>query len=198
MGRPKWTNRLTVEDCPCCLCARSYQRSRTFECPLGTTGITTWAHSGGATLGKIEYRVVEGGPTGLALHLPRQYAHVPQFTLIESQLISITSTRPHLGGKRFWFLCACGKRVGKLYIPPGEESFRCRHCCNLTYESAQTHDPRANSLAVDLAALQGALKTGNPVRLRLGLKAVDLVLRRFAKGRGSHLPKTPLRKLSLK
>jgi len=181
MGRPKWTNRLTVEDCPCCLCARSYQASGTFEWPLGTIGTTTWTDSDGAILGQIEYHVVGRGATGLALHFRRQYARVPHLTLVEQQLISTTWTRPHLGGKRFWFLCGCGRRVGKLYIAPGQNNFRCRRCCNLTYDSAQTHDQRANSLAQDWGALHAAVSSRKPVRIRLGLKAVGLVVRQLEK-----------------
>jgi hypothetical protein len=172
MGRRRSTSRLTVEDCPCCLCARSYQSSRSFECPPGTTGTTTWTDSGGVVVGKIEYQVVGRGPTALALHLRRQYARVPHLTLVEEQLISITWTRPHLGGKRFWFLCACGKRVGRLYIPPGHDNFRCRHCYNLTYETAQTHDQRVNALAKDLDALGAAMRSGKSTQLALGLRAL--------------------------
>ena len=41
---------------------------------------------------------------------------------------------------RWWFLCpltGCGRRVGKLYLPPGGRYFGCRHCYDLTYESCQ-------------------------------------------------------------
>jgi hypothetical protein len=41
-------------------------------------------------------------------------------------------------GERLWFSCpACNKRVRKLYLPPGQTVFRCRHCHNLTYQSRQ-------------------------------------------------------------
>ena len=29
---------------------------------------------------------------------------------------------------------ACGRRVGKLYCPPGSKYYGCRHCYNLSYE----------------------------------------------------------------
>lgn len=42
------------------------------------------------------------------------------------------------GGVRFWFTCpGCGRRVRKLYLPPGRRRFRCRHCCDLTYRSCR-------------------------------------------------------------
>jgi len=45
---------------------------------------------------------------------------------------------------RWWFSCPrvldgeeCGRRVGKLYRPPGSRTFACRHCLDLTYQSCQ-------------------------------------------------------------
>ena len=49
-----------------------------------------------------------------------------------------------MGGVRWWFLCTltcdgryCGRRVGKLYLPPGGRYYGCRHCYDLTYKSCQ-------------------------------------------------------------
>jgi hypothetical protein len=36
----------------------------------------------------------------------------------------------------------CGRRVGKLYLPQGENFFRCRHCYDLTYQSCKERDKR--------------------------------------------------------
>ena len=48
--------------------------------------------------------------------------------------ISLTTTPCNLGGKRYWFLCpTCSRRVGGLYLAPGEHCFKCRICNNLTY-----------------------------------------------------------------
>ena len=52
--------------------------------------------------------------------------------------VSLTTTYPYFGGKRFWFICPgqrCGQRVGKLYL--AGRYFLCRHCCDLTYQSCQ-------------------------------------------------------------
>ena len=53
--------------------------------------------------------------------------------------VRLTTTRPQFGGLRWWFICplikagkACGRRVGKLFSPPGERYFGCRHCYDLT------------------------------------------------------------------
>lgn len=58
--------------------------------------------------------------------------------------IRLTTTRPHYGGLRWWFLCslACsngeeGRRVGKLYLPPGAHHFGSRRAHGLTYRSCQ-------------------------------------------------------------
>ncbi|MBI3589935.1 MAG: hypothetical protein HY094_00980 [Candidatus Melainabacteria bacterium] len=50
------------------------------------------------------------------------------------QLFLLTTTSCFLG-KRYWFICSCGKRIAVLYQPPNSNYFRCRHCHNLTYES---------------------------------------------------------------
>lgn len=49
--------------------------------------------------------------------------------------IRLTTTRPHYGGERWWFICpaqGCGRRVGVLFL---SHIFACRHCCNLAYSS---------------------------------------------------------------
>ena len=53
--------------------------------------------------------------------------------------ISLTTTRPYFGGFRYWLACPeCSRRVRKLYLPPNETHFACRHCHNLSYESRQS------------------------------------------------------------
>jgi hypothetical protein len=58
--------------------------------------------------------------------------------------VSLTTTRPRSGGLRWWFRCPlgvkgepCGRRVGKLHLPPRARDFGCRHCHQLTYRSCQ-------------------------------------------------------------
>ncbi len=60
------------------------------------------------------------------------------------QIVPLQITRPNFGGVRWWFSCPhvvdgeeCGRRVGKLYRPPGSQYFSCRHCLDLTYGSCQ-------------------------------------------------------------
>jgi hypothetical protein len=95
-----------------------------------------------------------------------------------------STTRLHRGGLLWWFLCpvplgrgCCGRRVRKLYLPPGGHYFGCRDCHNLTYRSAQEHDKRVDALRRDRRALRArmndleGLSTGE---LLLALKAVRL------------------------
>lgn len=58
--------------------------------------------------------------------------------------VALTTTRPRFGGLRWWFVCPlvvngrpCGRRVGKLYLPPSGRYFGCRRCHDLTYTSCQ-------------------------------------------------------------
>ena len=55
-------------------------------------------------------------------------------------LVHWTTTTPRYGGQRYWWLCPqCGRRCAHLY---SGKIFACRRCYHLTYESAQSGDPR--------------------------------------------------------
>jgi hypothetical protein len=99
--------------------------------------------------------------------------------------VRLTTTVPHFGGLRWWFLCPlvvnghpCNRRVGKLYLPPGRRDFGCRHCHDLTYTSCQQHDKRVDRLRKDPEALLRLLaedpENADPSRLILLLKALPL------------------------
>lgn len=60
-----------------------------------------------------------------------------------SYSIEIEWTECNFGGFRPWFRCpgmvdgyACNQRVEKLYRPPRNTHFLCRHCHNITYRSS--------------------------------------------------------------
>ena len=47
----------------------------------------------------------------------------------------------------------CGRRVGKLYLPPGGRYYGCRHCHRLTYSSCQDshkYDGAWRRMALDM------------------------------------------------
>ena len=80
-------------------------------------------------------------------------------TAHREQLVSLTWTHQRLGGMRAWFVCACGRRVAKLYLKPGEP-FACRLCCALGYESqAESPEKRRE---------RQALEKAQKLRIRLG------------------------------
>lgn len=182
MGRHPWTNRLTVEDCPIFLSVVSFHRDRLFTSPTYDEITTSWMLAGCSTpLARLTWRLEYRGPTGLALCVPLQFAREDIY--LGPQVIPIETTRPHLGGQRFWFLCQCGRRVGRLYLPPAEKVFRCRTCYNLTYRSTQTHDQRVYDLAWDFAcdptAIDAAFESEKFGRKFLAINAMALCLKRL-------------------
>ena len=74
--------------------------------------------------------------------------------------VRLATTCPRFGGLRWWFICplivngrACGRRVGKLHMPPRARYFGCRHCHDLTYTSCQEshkHDRLYKSMALNM------------------------------------------------
>ena len=59
--------------------------------------------------------------------------------------VNFESMPMRFGRPRWWFICPltvngrrCGRRVGKLYLPPRERLWGCRTCHDLTYKSSQT------------------------------------------------------------
>jgi hypothetical protein len=60
--------------------------------------------------------------------------------------VSLRSTVPHYGGRRWWFICPIEKiRVSKLYLPPGATQFASRKAYDLTYRSVQESGWRKRS-----------------------------------------------------
>jgi hypothetical protein len=96
--------------------------------------------------------------------------------------VALVTTRPRFGGVRWWFVCPltvngrpCGRRVGKLYLPPGSRYYGCRRCYKLTYTSCQQHDKRVDALRRDPEALLRLAENvkGAPIaQLGLLLKAM--------------------------
>jgi len=76
--------------------------------------------------------------------------HLSEF----NQWIGLQQTFPRVGGVRWWFTCPtnrsrryCFRRVEKLYLPPGENAFACRHCYKLSYESRRMNEPTQRHVA---------------------------------------------------
>jgi hypothetical protein len=196
MGRHRWTSRFTVEEClP--LDVESVRDAGVLGSALGSVCTSSWISGSGEGLGSIECSVVRNQPDCLAVHIRRQYARLESvLRLVDECMIPIATTRPHLGGRRFWFRCPvvrdgkpCGKLAGRLYLPPEEQVFACRICHNLTYKSAQQHDQRKYDLARNPTALGAVLQSKNLRQASLGIGGLVLLGKWCFQGRARQLAK---------
>jgi hypothetical protein len=142
MGRKPWTARVTVEESPIYLSTTALCSAGMYRHSSGTSAISSWPLSDGSSLGSLRFQI-RSDWRGLHLFIPRQVlAFGGMLRMGDGQTIRLTTTQPHFGGQRFWFVCGCGRRSGRLYLPAGETLFRCRLCCDLTYQSAQEHNTK--------------------------------------------------------
>jgi hypothetical protein len=189
MAQCNWTRRLTVEEC-LYLAAVTMRRDGVFRSGRGSRWILEQQDSTGRMIPSVGYTVVEvpGRAMGLKVSYELSDRHTGAKTPIE-YLIEVTTTRPRLGGLRYWFLCpvirdgvCCRRRVGRLYLPPGQQVFGCRLCHSLTYSSSQTHNKRINALRRDPLALLAALTSKDLRRSLLGIRAYSQVVGRLKRG----------------
>ncbi len=135
------------------------------------SGRCTW-YSGETETASIGYTV---RPADVGLVLVLSYNMVRTKQEVEVR-IPLETTRPHFGGVRWWGRCPCGRRVRKLYLPPGAGRFACRTCHGLTYESVQSHDKRVDALRRNPDLIERILDdaAANPLcsKLLIALKAL--------------------------
>ena len=83
-------------------------------------------------------------------------------------MVRLVTTRPNYGGRRWWFLCPLvGRRVAKLYLPPGGRLFGSREAYGLTYAFCQASgSPLIASIAADART--------SPARVRAILRDLGL------------------------
>src|SRR5437016_5711621 len=115
----------TVEDCEA-LDANRWMREGILQAGVHQTGGWRWIYHGGRE-NSISYEVD-------TLDQTRPFVRL-MYTLSRSGKkeresldypVELTTTQPRFGGLRWWFVCPlivssreCGRRVGKLYLPPG-------------------------------------------------------------------------------
>ena len=134
-GNWMWRNRKTVVEESLSLdimqlIRECRQHSRTGE----LVGTLEWNNSS-ATVG-FHLQIDTTNPTLiLKYEIPDGPQHIS---------IPLVTTSPHFGGNRWWGMCiastakgVCNRRVGKLYLPPGQYCFACRECHQLSYRSRQ-------------------------------------------------------------
>lgn len=111
--------RVTVEECPS-ISTKFLKDSQYFD-DYTRDGFISWS-KGKRHLGKVYFTV----------------STCPGNEYVDFEMkdnISLVYTRPFFGGRRWWFKCRCGRRVGILYFLEG--LIRCRKCFDLTYASCK-------------------------------------------------------------
>lgn len=105
---------------------------------VGTTGVLTWSWKTGEK-SSVRYCVTGDNEQWIVTFTYRWRA-----TDDVRLPVRLQPTPTQFGGRRWWFTCpllagerACKRRVGKLYLPPGQKFFGCRQCHDLTYQSCQ-------------------------------------------------------------
>jgi hypothetical protein len=185
MGRQAWSGRRTVEECRSLNIARLVSselfrypspQSSTFvsrgleitvTCLPPEVMVDEWMWNGA--------NHIKAPAVGSRLRLSCRFDAFGSRVEQEVEIVAFPS--PLGRGNRFYFRCPgldepCGRRVGKLYMPPGESRFACRHCWELTYESCKTHDKRVDNFRrLPPHELALALKSPDPYTRLLALKA---------------------------
>lgn len=132
--------RATVESCTQ-LSADQITRNRMLRPAAHGTGSITWTSTRtGEQVSSVGCEVNTVDPANMWLRL--------HYTLTRSgeradYRVGLASARTAWAAARWFFRCPlltgdgrpCGRRVGKLYLPPGGRYFGCRHCYRLTYTS---------------------------------------------------------------
>jgi hypothetical protein len=179
-NRYRWDKKTTVEECRV-LDVFSMARDGLFAADSQRFGTWVWYRRiNGERVARIGYEVntIERPPW------LRLYYTVTPWNGEKQDYdyrIWLRTTPCTYGGRRWWFTCpltrngrACGRRVGKLYFPPGGRYYGCRHCYDLTYESCQQSDKRVSAFRKDtdawLTFLQRANESGNVHDIILTLK----------------------------
>jgi hypothetical protein len=189
---PHRNAKLTVEECRIFDVGSLKQILKSVDHENSLRGIIEWRDSFGTLEAVLGYEVGRIKSEGLILLTdPERTSPFPaSVRLLTEYEISITSTPTRIGGPRHWFGCpirhrgrSCGRRVKKLYLPPGEQVFGCRICHDLTYKSVQTHDNRRTTLARDPDALDAALSSEDFRRTVLGIGGLVLLGKWSRQGR---------------
>lgn len=135
MGRWNYSNRETVEECRT-VDINYLKREGLLECSKEAP--LKWINPKGKENSIKIKSFVNGEPFSMVFEYTITYPNGNKEEL--NYKVPLVKTPCNFGGFRYWFKCGgivngvyCGKRVSKLYKPPSEKYFLCRHCYNLTY-----------------------------------------------------------------
>lgn len=105
-----------------------------------SAGRLNWNH-GGNPAGSISYQTDMRSSSNARMVLSYSRGEGAERERVE-QVVRLTTTRPHFGGKRWWMICPYrGVRAGKLYMPLNGDRFASREAWRLGYQS-QRHASR--------------------------------------------------------
>jgi hypothetical protein len=179
MGRYYWSRKRTVEECKS-ISVFTFRQQKAF-CGI-TSGTIEWKNASGEITGSIDIQVCVNRESIGDNYVRFTYTSTNRTTNEKKNLdynVQLVRTPCYFGGFRYWFICGlevngryCGRRVAKLYLPPGGIYFGCRHCYNLTYRSCQEHDKRmdwARRLPPEI--LKRMMESGDPRTSLLGIRA---------------------------
>jgi hypothetical protein len=136
----RWNSKSTTSSCLEICVSRMVRWGWIEENITVTNGSLTWSQRG-EECGNINFDVntVQSPPTMTLRYSTSERGSGERVDMNYS--VTLTTTTPHYGGIRWWFICpakGCGKRVGKLY---GGSIFACRTCHNLSYPSQNQSPP---------------------------------------------------------
>ena len=123
-----------VEDC-ISLSASSFRKSGAFK--SSHSGTLSWANGGSMAYTINVDRFTSDFSDYATPYLKLSYSTTDNKNQQRdiNQKFYLSKIFCKFGEYRYWFMCTCGKRVGVLYKSFSADSFACRHCYNLTYES---------------------------------------------------------------
>jgi hypothetical protein len=132
----------TVEKC-LAIDAGRWGREGILRQGVNNWGSWRWTYPSGATFSvNYEALLVDEHRPRVRLSYSWRWGDGPSQS--EDYHVGLEATRPRFGGLRWWFHCPlvvngrhCGRRVGKLHLPPHGRYFGCRRCHRLTYTSCQ-------------------------------------------------------------
>ena len=144
-GSGRWglhTKRTTVEEC-LAIDAAKLARDGLLERAPGMGSLRWTSTATGEEVASVAYlRRAEGNGLALDLFFTRTFADGTKDSICDH--VELLATQQPVGGERWWFACpverggsSCGRRMRKLYPPPGSRRFGCRGCHDLTYASSQ-------------------------------------------------------------
>lgn len=97
------------------------------------SGSLEWT-CGGKAAGSIGYQAIMSEPWRERLELTYTNTRGGEQKEVR-QTVHLTHSLPNYGGKRWWMLCpVSGRRVAKLYLPPGGDIFASRQAWRLGYQ----------------------------------------------------------------